>query len=320
MPTLRFASLILFPALLLAQGRGAPGRRVLVDAHNCYPEGDKWGNRLERALSLRLPIAIEQDLVWLEDPKSGFFRSIVSHGKPFTGREPGLRGHFFERIRPIMERHLGNQTSAEWPILVLNLEFKTKERAHLEAVWRLLGDYEPWLTTAERTAGASEAAPLDLKPLLILTGDSDEEQAVFHDALPVGKRLRLFGAVKPAEEPKAHVPPASMVSRRATNYRRWWNNPWAVIEDGGPQEAGDWTAEDQRRLKDIVGHAHSLGLWIRFYTLNGHAPGQGQGWNEKYNFGSAEAVRKRWSAARQAGADFISTDQYEELARFLDEQ
>ena len=59
--------------------------------------------------------------------------------------------------------------------------------------------------------------------------------------------------------------------------------------------------------------AHELGLWVRFYTLNGHPAGAGLGWTESYNFGSIDAVRARWRAAIAAGVDFIATDQYEEF-------
>jgi hypothetical protein len=57
-----------------------------------------------------------------------------------------------------------------------------------------------------------------------------------------------------------------------------------------------------------------MGLWIRFYTLNGHAGDNGMGWSEGYNFGSIEAARIRWRAAMDAGVDFIATDQYETFA------
>src|SRR5690349_24414462 len=84
----------------------APGARVLLDAHNCYPDGGQWADRIERALSTGLPVAIEQDLVWFRDPRSGVSRSILSHGEPFTGTEPSLATHFFERIRPLVEQAL----------------------------------------------------------------------------------------------------------------------------------------------------------------------------------------------------------------------
>ena len=66
-----------------------------------------------------------------------------------------------------------------------------------------------------------------------------------------------------------------------------------------------------------MSRAHALGLWIRFYTLNGHAPDAGLGWTASYNFGSLEAVRPRWDAAIAAGVDFVATDQYEEFAARL---
>ena len=139
-------------------GAGAPGARVLLDAHNCYPDGDKWTDRIDRALATGLPVAIEQDLVWFRDPRSGVFRSILAHGEPFTGSEPSLATHFFERIRPIVEQALRDGRRETWPIIVLNLDLKSNEPEHHAAIWETLGTYEPWLTTAERVADASRSA------------------------------------------------------------------------------------------------------------------------------------------------------------------
>ena len=65
--------------------------------------------------------------------------------------------------------------------------------------------------------------------------------------------------------------------------------------------------------------AHRRHLWIRFYTLNGHAPeaSAANGWTRSYNFGSLDAVRQRWRAAIATGVDFVATDQYEEFTREL---
>ena len=111
--------------------------------------------------------------------------------------------------------------------------------------------------------------------------------------------------------------PEILIPSGATNYRRWTNFGWAAVEYGGQTNAGAWTPEDDRRLRSIVSRAHALGLWVRFYTLNGHAKGQGKGWTESYNFGSIAAARERMSAARDAGVEFIASDQYEELGLVL---
>jgi hypothetical protein len=66
-----------------------------------------------------------------------------------------------------------------------------------------------------------------------------------------------------------------------------------------------------------VNRAHALGLWIRFYALNGHTERESQGWSAGYNFGSAGAVRLRWQAAIASGVDFVATDQYEGFAALL---
>ncbi len=97
---------------------------------------------------------------------------------------------------------------------------------------------------------------------------------------------------------------------KVSNYRRWANYPWAVVEGGGQGKAGDWTKEDAARLSALVNRAHDQGLWIRFYTLNGEDGKPAGG----YNFGSEAAAKARWDAAIAAGVDFLATDQYEQFA------
>jgi hypothetical protein len=288
-----------------------PGGRVLLDAHNCYPEHGQWGDRLERALKTGLPMAIEQDLAWYTDKASGKSWSVVVHHLPPSGSEPTLKEHFFEPIRPIVERALRDSDPQDWPLITLNLDFKSEEPEHLEFIWKLLGEYESWFCTASRTADAGKPGALELRPVLVLTGSSDAQQEVFHDAVPIEGRLRLFGTAKVAINSKT---PLDSSVPSATNYRRWWNNPWSVVEEGGQRNADNWTSADAARLQSLVRAAHTKGLWIRFYTLNGHAESDSLGWTQSYNFGSLEQARLRWQAAIEAGVDFIATDQYEAFA------
>src|SRR5438876_7566871 len=91
-----------------------PGTRVLLDAHNCYPYYEWWFDRIDRALSAGAPLAIEQDLLWTKNPKTGMMTSLVSHGAPPTGMEPGMREYFFERVRPIVEKALRERNHGDW--------------------------------------------------------------------------------------------------------------------------------------------------------------------------------------------------------------
>jgi hypothetical protein len=308
-----------------------PGQRVLLDAHNAYPDGDRFADRIDRALATGLPIAIEQDLVWFHDPQAGRARSIVSHGEPFTGREPSLDEYVFARIKPLVERALAEGRHDAWPLIVLNLDLKTNEPEHHRALWDTLGRYESWLTTAPRQADPTRVMPLDVRPVLVLTGNPDAQQKSFHDDVPIGSRLRLFGALRADLEPLVgrgrealdrlvDVAPRLAIPTPATNYRRWTNHSWALVERGGQAAAAAWTPDDARRLEALVARAHQLGLWIRFYTLNGHPAAEGtetMGWNADYNFGSLGAARERWVATVAARVDFIATDQYEELSVVL---
>lgn len=309
---------ILFTGFVGAQTAAAPGSRVVMDAHNCYPYGEWWSDRIERALSSGPPLAIEQDLAWYTNPRTGASKSVVSHDSHPDGHEPGMREYFFERVRPIVEKALRDGDRSQWPLITLNLDFKTEEPEHLRAVWQLLTEYRDWITTATRTSNVADVQPLDVKPILVLTGQSDAQQAVFYDAVPVGAKLLVFGSVHAhTDDPMA--PPDVLDPNPADNYRRWWNNSWNVVERGGAQHGGEWSPAKTARVLDLVRHAHRQHLWIRFYTLDGINPAElsCHGWFRSYDFGSLEAAQTRWSAAMRAGADYIASDQYEDLAAYL---
>jgi hypothetical protein len=301
--------------------------RTTLHAHNCYPDLGRYPDRLSRALNTGItPIAIEQDLVWAPLADGG--RSVVSHGEPLNGYEPTLEAHFFKRVERMLDTALASGRHDDWPLLILHLDFKTNEPEHHRAVWDLLGKYQRWLTTAERVADDGVPPPLRPGPLLVLTENGAGQHAVFHDRVAVGDRLRLFGTVPvaldlaslPREDQLrqlAAAPVETLIPQRATNYRRWSNQSWAAIEEGGQANAGDWTPAEDRRLRALVDRARAMQLWLRIYALNGHAANAGQGWSEGYNFGSLAAVQRRWDAAIAAGVHLVATDQYELFAARL---
>lgn len=300
-------------------------RQPLLDAHNCYTEDGKWSNRIDRALSTGMRVGIEQDLTWYVDPITKAGRIVVSHRPQPNGSEPTLEDHFFRKVQPRIEQALRDNHRDRWPLIVLHFDFKSNDPALHRAVWNLLGKYEAWITTAPKTADPQQLPPFDPKPLLVLTEENDAQEEVFYRQLPAGAKLRIFGSVHTqpvsgnsnAEKAiaLAAMAPEQLVTDRPTTYRRWWNSSWYAVEQGGQRKAGDWTPADQARLKALVGHAHKLGLWIRFYTLDGFT--ESQGWTGSYNFGSRDAVLKRWNAALDAGVDMIATDQYEDLAAVI---
>ena len=140
-------------------------------------------------------------------------------------------------------------------------------------------------------------------------------------------RLEVFGAI-PVPSPsgatreeravsQVRTSPEILIAPRASNYARWVNFPWAVVEVGGQTKAGEWTSDDAARLRALVERAHAQGLWIRFYTLDGYDPSRDEGLTTSYNFGSETAVSARWRAAVAARVDFVATDHY---ARFEKER
>jgi len=303
-----------------AQPAPTPGSRTLMDAHNCYPYFEWWSDRIDRALSAGTPLAIEQDLGWYTDAKTGKSWSVVTHGEPMSGHEPIMENYFFERVRPIVEQALKDGNRGNWPLITLNLDFKDNKPEHLGAVLALLRKYQPWLTSAAKAARIEDVQPLDVKPILVLSGEADAQQAVFYDQLAVGDRVLDFGAIH-TEGKDPQSPPDVIGAEKASNYRRWWNNPWKVVEVGGQAHAGEWTPEKMERLRGLVERAHANGLWIRFYTLDGATEAElsCHGWFHGYNFGSLEAARMRWRDAIAAHVDYLASDQYELLGREIRE-
>ena len=302
---------------LAGQGH-LPGERSLLDAHNAYPYEGRWADRLQRALSTGLPVAIEQDLVYGIDAATGVPLLVVAHDTDLEHPAPPLVEHFFEAVRPSIEEELAQPRPSDWPLITLNLDIKGpagggEEDLHLLRFLRdsVLGPHQQWLTTSPRTADG-QPAPLRIGPLLVLTGASDAQQRVFRDEIEVGEPILAFGAARDAGADEQDLPRPTP----ATDYRRWWNHPWRVVEPEGQRAAGEWTAADAERLRTLVVRAHEAGLWLRLYTLNGigEEGSRQRGWFAGYDFGSLDAVRERWRACLVAGVDFVATDQYEGLA------
>ncbi len=291
-----------------------PGARTLMDAHNCYPYGEWWVDRIDRALAGGMPLAIEQDLYW--DKKRS--RSALAHAEPLSGEEPGMEVYFFEKIRPLVEAALKNPDHSQWPLITLNLDFKTEEPAHLQAIHAMLSKYRNWLTTAARGADPRHVEPLQIGPVLALTGESDAQQKVFFDDLAAGERVLVFGAVHTHTSDRRAAPDV-IEPEPASDYRRWWNSAWNIVEPAGQPHAGAWTPEAAKRLREIVQHAHANGLWMRFYTMDGASQEErsANGWFRSYSFPTLDAVRERWRAMAEAGVDYIASDQYGELAAML---
>lgn len=283
-----------------------PGQRVLMDAHNCYPYEGQWTDRIDRALSAGMPVGIEIDLTWDPAPTSGAPRILVRHGGTVRSDDPTLEHYFFEKVRPHVETAVKEGNRGQWPLVTLNLnDLRSSAPEFFAALWTLMGTHESWLCTAPKTSDLRQMAPLEVKPILVLTSDGTHQRKIFYDDVPVGGRLRMFAAGSP--------------DRNADNFRRWINYDWNAVEPEGQVSAGQWSVEDAARLKALVHDGHQRGYWVRFYTLNGHSALDivFRGWAPGYSFGSLESVTVRWKAAKAVGVDFVASDQYEACAKVL---
>jgi hypothetical protein len=218
--------------------------------------------------------------------------------------------------------------------VTLYLDIKNDPEEHLEAISKVLDKYDGWLTRAKKTADIKTQSPLEVKPMMVILEDKqhDIKQSFFYDRVPVGGKFRAFGSATKFDDNPNHLPrtqraermaqllsfqPEQLVSARADNYHRWFGVDWNFIELCGPAHGADWSQETAERVKKFVEYGHSLGYLVSFYGVNGFTDAQNQGWAAEYNFGSLDAGRQRWNAALAAHADFIATDQYEEVANLI---
>ena len=162
----------------------------------------------------------------------------------------------------------------------------------------------------------------------MLTEDNDAQEEVFFKA---GSRRRQAAPVRlgahqspfqadgsrNATHLLATAAPEELLAETPTNYRRWWNNSWYEVEEGGQHQQATGRRPTTARLKALVDHAHKLGFWIRFYTLDGFAPGAGSRLGQRLQLRIARGREARWNAALEAGVNLIATDQYEDLAAFM---
>jgi hypothetical protein len=306
-----------------------PGARTLMLAHNAYPDQGKYTDRLDRAIASGTPFVVEQDLVWVDG------RSLMVHNAKFAAADsPTLETYFFPKVAPVVEKALKDGNKGNWPIITLYLDIKNDPQEHLEAISKVLDKYDGWLTKAVKTDDITKQSPLELKPMMIILEDKkdDIKQAFFYDNVPVGGKIRAFGSPTKFDDNPTHLPrtakaerlanmlkfePKQLVSKRADNYHRWFGTDWGFIELCGPEHGSDWTAATEARVKKFVNYGHSLGYLVGFYSINGFTEQQNQGWTPEFNFGTPQAALLRWDAAIKAHADFIATDQYEDLSKVI---
>lgn len=307
----------------------APGARTLVLAHNAYPDDGKYADRLDRAIASGVPFVVEEDLVWVDG------RSLLIHNaKAAVPASPTLESYFFPKVQPIVEKALKAGNKGDWPLITLYLDIKNDPEEHLQAISKVLDKYDAWLTKAAKTSDISKQSPLELKPMMVILEDKkdDIKQAFFYDRVPAGGKIRAFGSPTKFDDNPTNVPktaraerfaamlkvePEQLLTQHADNYHRWFGADWAFIELCGPAHGNDWNAAAEARLKHFVDYGHSLGYLVSLYAVNGFSDAQNQGWTAEFNFGSPEAARIRWNAAVKARADFIATDQYEDLGKFI---
>jgi len=270
-----------------------------IAAHNCLPRqpGDAR-NRLDLALSLGFD-NIEIDVAW------------DSHAQQLVISDEGalsVAGNRFELgdyLLPSLQKHLATPRPDGAPRF-LTIDFKSNEAAAVAYFSNFLIQNKAYFSSA-RKASVSQLITRQLT--VCITGDSSV--ALQYDALVENGGEYLAFSDREFGPLVYHEDPTTYAKDPATPYCRFLSLFWGQVEHKPAFLAYWWSSEDEQRLRRIVDCSHKNGYWIRFYTLNQ------SGQNPLYRFPSARIAHHRWSVAANAKADWIATDDYEEIVRVL---
>jgi hypothetical protein len=286
--------------LALAAASDPSQRPIPVSAHNCYRVDSSKNDRLVAALALGID-NIEIDLGW--DEARG--RLIVGHDE---SPRPGVAYPELESyLVPALEDHWRRATPDGAPT-VLTIDWKTSRPEAVRRFKTFLDAHTGWFTSAPKAA----ESPLSTRRLTVCFTGSDAAKHQYDAMVPPGEMYRAFrdtvyGGGGYQKDVTQYAP------ARASAYHRFLTFHWGNVERGGPPLAGAWTREEEARLKSLVDHLHRQGFRVRFYCLDGHTGPV----VSPYRFRDAAAARARWRAAAKAGADWVATDEYEEIVEEL---
>lgn len=272
-----------------------------ISAHNCYAANRADNPRLAEALALGID-NIEIDLGW-DQAES---QLIIGHdAKP----RPGV---VYPRIEtsliPVLENHWKTPRPDGAPT-VLTIDWKTGNPEAVRQFKGFLDAHSAWFSSAPK----SPNSPMTPRRLTVCFSGSDTAKDAYDAMIPSGGTYRAFrdrvigAGAKYQEDLKSYIPEPS------TPYHRFLAFHWGAVERGGPALSGEWTPAEADRLHALTTLAHRQGFQIRLYSLNGHTGPLLGG----YRFADDEAARVRWSAAADAGVDWIAGDEYREMADAL---
>lgn len=291
--------LILVPAMTALADE--PPRPLPLSAHNCYAENRTDNPRLDEALAIGID-NIEIDLGWDEAAK----RLIIGHDA--TPR-PGV-------AYPQIETSLIPALEAQWKTprpdaapTVLTIDWKTGKPEAVRQFKDLLDAHPDWFSSAPKSADS----PLTARRLTVCFSGSEAAKDAYDAMIPAGGTYRAFRDRVIGAGARYEDDVATYIPEPSTAYLRFLAFHWGAVERGGPAAAGDWTPAEAERISALATLAHRRGFRVRLYSLNGHTGAIGG----SYRFADDEAARIRWTAAAEAGIDWVAGDEYREMADTL---
>ena len=230
-------------------------------AHNDYEHTRPLFDALARGFC-----SVEAD-VWLQKGQL-----LVAH-TPFGWKaDRTLQSLYLDPLRERVKRN-GGRVYPDGPAFHLMIDVKTDAKETWAALDTVLAEYADLLTVTKD--GKTEVKAVTV----VISGNWDREgieKAVVRYAAIDGRPKDLDGG-KPAEL----IP--------------WVSQGWGVLFkwDG----TGDITADERKKLQELVAKAHKQGRKVRFWATP-----------------DTPAV---WAELLAAGCDFINTDKLDELRAFL---
>jgi hypothetical protein len=266
-----------------------------VAAHNCYRQNSETDQPLVDALKLGID-NIEIDLGWDQFKK----RLIVGH-EPEPMPEK-MYPEFNSYFQTAYKRHLQSPRPDGAPH-ILTIDWKTDHPDAIEAFKDFLTACSDWFTSAPK----ANQSPMTQRGLTVCFTGSSRAKLRYDELIPNGGTYQAFADEDYGVEVYFRDV-EGYAWRPASAYRRFVSMFWGQVGREPPGRDDTWEQWKADRLNALVYRVHRQGYRVRFYTLNGR-----HGDPIFQRFPNEAAARLRWRACLQAGADWVATDEWNEI-------
>lgn len=310
----------------------ASASSVFIDAnpykafHDTYDESDpdrKFRDALDmKFYNVELDIMVDTNRTRYEGPQypdylQGKVKLYVKHDAAAWPNTRHLYQYFEDMAAQIAAR--GGSIHGDGRSIIVNLDMKTANSPNYEDVadslQAIFTHYESYMSHGY----IGSANSFTERAITVCLSGADALKNAYFNYISgrTGKLLAFKDEVYSITHSR-YGNVADYFPNAADIYHRFYAVHWKHIESGfDTLMPGNWSQEEEQRLKDMMYMAEQKGYTLRFYSLNGNEGA----WHYKFPNGDGDAAQ-RWTQFaymnhKLGTRHFVSTDSYQSITKLF---